>query len=486
MDGAPPAGAALAALEAAAARDLAYLDYPARSWVAARRHPAGLPVRDVVIVGAGLNGCAAGFGLLRERVTNITLIDRAAAGREGPWLTYARMRHLRTAKTLVGPDLGVRSLSFPAWYEAVNGAAAWARLDRATNAEWMAYLGWFRRVAGLPVENGVELISVAPEGDLLVLDLLRDGRPARLATRRLVLATGALGAGGPEIPALIAENLPRERWAHSSEAIDFAALAGKRVAVLGAGASAFDNAAVALEHGAASVGLYARRASIEQPSVKAALEFAGFLRHYGALDDLSRWRVMRQLARYSVPPPPTSIKRCTRHDRFAIFTSCPWRSVRLAADAAGRQSIEIETPAGPHRADFVILGTGFAVDVAARPELSGLAPDIALWRDVFTPPDGEDPAIARRLGAHPYLGPGFEYQPKPGLSAPWLRRIHDFGIGSVQSLGPVTTGLNGTKFGPTRLVHSLTSSLFLEDAPGHLDRLEHLDLAPQPADETTI
>ncbi|MEQ9815044.1 MAG: NAD(P)/FAD-dependent oxidoreductase [Azospirillaceae bacterium] len=486
MDGAPPAGAALAALEAAAARDLAYLDYPARTWVEPRRHRSGIPVRDVVIVGAGLNGCAAGFGLLRERVANIALIDRAEPGREGPWLTYARMRRLRTAKTLVGPDLGVRSLSFPAWYEAVYGAEAWERLDKATNAEWMAYLAWFRRVAGLPIDNGVELTAVVPDDDLLVLDLVRDGEPERLATRRLVLATGALGAGGPEIPAFIADNLPRPRWAHSSEAIDFAALEGKRVAVLGAGASAFDNAAVALENGAAAVHLYARRASIEQPNVKSALEFSGFLRHFGSLDDLDRWRVMRQLARYSVPPPPSSIERCTRHDRFAVSTSCPWLSVRMASDGRNGEAIAIETPAGQHWTDFVILGTGFAVDVAARPELAGLAEQIALWRDVFTPPAGEAPAIARRLGAHPYLGPGFEYQPKPGLTAPWLGRIHDFGIGSVQSLGPVTTGLNGTKFGPTRLVQRITRSLFLEDARRHIERLERLDLAPQPADETTI
>ena len=85
-----------------------------------------------------------------------------------------------------------------------------------------------------------------------------------------------------------------------------------------------------LESGAAAVHLYARRASIEQPSAKAALEFAGFLRHYGSLDDLSRWRVMRQLARYSVPPPPTSIERCTRHAGFEVSTSSPWLSVRLA------------------------------------------------------------------------------------------------------------------------------------------------------------
>ena len=41
--------------------------------------------------------------------------------------------------------------------------------------------------------------------------------------------------------------------------IDFAALRGKVVGVLGAGASALDNAAVALEHGASRVHLFCRR-----------------------------------------------------------------------------------------------------------------------------------------------------------------------------------------------------------------------------------
>ena len=130
------------------------------------------------------------------------------------------------------------------------------------------------------------------------------------------------------------------------------------------------------------------------------------------------------------------------------------------------------------------IALGRAGDLGALE--AGRIADIALWRDVVAPPQGDDPAAARRLGAHPYLGPGFEYRAKPGHQAPWLARIHDFGIGSVQSLGPVTTGLNGTKFGPARLVQGLTRSLFLEDAPGHVDRLERLDLPPQPADETTI
>jgi cation diffusion facilitator CzcD-associated flavoprotein CzcO len=39
---------------------------------------------DVLIVGAGQAGIAAAFGLLREQITNVVLVDRCDPGREGP------------------------------------------------------------------------------------------------------------------------------------------------------------------------------------------------------------------------------------------------------------------------------------------------------------------------------------------------------------------------------------------------------------------
>jgi hypothetical protein len=53
-----------------------------------------------------------------------------------------------------------------------------------------------------------------------------------------VLATRIAGSGAWHIPDFIEKNLPRDRWSHISDSVDFAALAGKRVGVLGARASA--------------------------------------------------------------------------------------------------------------------------------------------------------------------------------------------------------------------------------------------------------
>ena len=48
----------------------------------------------------------------------------------------------------LGPDLGVASLTFQAFYEAKYGEAAWEGLDKIPKEEWMAYLMWYRWVGG--------------------------------------------------------------------------------------------------------------------------------------------------------------------------------------------------------------------------------------------------------------------------------------------------------------------------------------------------
>src|SRR5271156_807551 len=110
----PPAS--LAELERDVRRDLELIAHPRKPWLRSH-HVRGAPALDVLIVGAGQGGLAAGFGLLRGRVDNILLVDRAPYGLEGPWVTYARMPTLRSAKDQTGPDLNVPSLTSQAWHE---------------------------------------------------------------------------------------------------------------------------------------------------------------------------------------------------------------------------------------------------------------------------------------------------------------------------------------------------------------------------------
>jgi cation diffusion facilitator CzcD-associated flavoprotein CzcO len=195
-------------------------------------------VLDVAIVGAGQGGLGTAFGLLRERISNIQVFDRNHQGLEGPWVTFARMITLRTPKHITGPDYGVASLTPRAWYEAKYGVAAWAGLDKIARQDWQAYLRWFRRVTDIPVQNDADVAAIRPEG----------------AALRLILATPT-GSRRWEIPGFISRPIPPDRFAHTVQDIDFGRLAGRRIGVLGAGASAFDNGATALEVGAGSVGL---------------------------------------------------------------------------------------------------------------------------------------------------------------------------------------------------------------------------------------
>ncbi len=259
--------------------------YPAREWVKPRFHD-GERVLDVLIVGGGQNGISLAFRLLRERVTNISVLDRSPAGLSGPWVTYARMHTLRTPKHVSGPEMGIPGLSVRAWYEAKFGAEAWARLAKIPRAEWHDYLGWLQETVGVEVTHDAEVFDIEPlADDLFAVHATIGGRRERLLARHVVLATGIEGAGRWLVPPAIAAALPRERFAHTAEPIDFAALAGKRVAVIGAGASAFDNAAEALEAGAAEVALYARRRSLPRANPNRYIEFSGYIRHFADLDD---------------------------------------------------------------------------------------------------------------------------------------------------------------------------------------------------------
>jgi len=109
-----------------------------------------------------------------------------------------------------------------------------------------------------------------------------------------VLATGQEGMGDWSIPQSL-KTLSVSRCVHCAASIDFGALRGKRVAVIGVGASAFDNAAMALEAGASAVHLFCRRAEIQLVQPYRWLTFRGFMRHFSELDDAWRWRFMRAI-----------------------------------------------------------------------------------------------------------------------------------------------------------------------------------------------
>ena len=69
--------AGLDALEAQLRRELMLTRHPEMAWMPERPGPGGAHLYDVVVAGAGQGGLVTAFQLLRERVPNILVIDKA-------------------------------------------------------------------------------------------------------------------------------------------------------------------------------------------------------------------------------------------------------------------------------------------------------------------------------------------------------------------------------------------------------------------------
>ncbi|MFD1624077.1 FAD/NAD(P)-binding protein [Azospirillum griseum] len=446
----------LEALEARLARDLDLLTLPPADWV-----PPQDGALDVAIIGAGMAGLTAAFALRKVGISNIRLFDRAPPGREGPWATYARMETLRSPKTLTGPALGLPNLTFRAWYEAQFGRVAWETLHRIPRLQWLEYLTWYRRVTNPPVENGTALTGLTGDADGVTLDLAGPEGARRVRARRVILANGRDGLGGPFIPPFW-RAVDKRFWSHAHETIDFAALRGKTVAVLGAGAGAVDNAAEALEQGAAKVYMLVRRAELPRINKGLGAGHPGNVLAFHTLTDEQRWAYNQYIAETGVPAPHNSMLRCSRHANFALLTRCP---IEAAEPEGGR--LRLRTGRGTVTVDHVVLATGFAVDWAQRPELAEIARHTLLWRDRFTPPGQENSEFA----LHPYLGADFEFLERTPGAAPWLNRVHAFNFAAVLSHGKVTGDIPGISAGAERLADSITAALFTEDYDHHWQRL---------------
>jgi len=454
----------LSTLEARVKQDLAWLELPAKPWMI-KKTLSGIPVIDVAIIGAGMAGLTAGTALSHLGIQPV-LFDRAPEGLEGPWVTTARMETLRSPKQLTGPALGLPALTFRAWYEAQFGSDGWASLDKIPRTQWMDYLRWYRKVTALDIRNEHHVLKITPRADHLI-ELAVQGPTGieHLLARRVVIASGRDGLGGPSLPDF-ASKIPEHLRAHSSDALDYHALSDKRVGVIGAGASAMDSAATALECGARSVDLLIRRADIPRVNKSKGAGNPGLTHGHVNLPDEWKWRLRHYINQQQVPPPRGSTLRVSQHPNARFNVGCPIQDIRIHSDG----SLQLQTPKGIFELDFLIFATGFNINWLARPEYADLASHLRTWGDRFRHAPGEED---RELSDSPDLGAVFELQEKNPGSLPGLDRVHVFCYPAALSHGTVSGDIPAITDGAKRLAQGIASLFYREDIDMHFQNLKN-------------
>jgi cation diffusion facilitator CzcD-associated flavoprotein CzcO len=392
------------------------------------------------------------------------------------------MQTLRSPKQLTGPALRLPALTFRAWYEAQFSRKQWDALYKIPRTQWMEYLRWYRRVLDLPVRNDTRVDILRPRRDgVIELDLVHEpanhGGRARRETalaRHVVLATGREGLGGPFIPA-VARDLPLHLRAHSSDTIDFDALRGKRVGVVGASASAFDNAATALEAGAAGVNLFVRRDALPRINKLTGIGSPGLVHGFANLPDEWKWRLLHYSALTQAPPPRDSVLRVARFPYAKLHLSSPLTRVGHEGD-----TVFVDTPRGRYALDYLIFATGFHSEIDTRDEFALIAPHVRRWRDRFEPA----PELSSDdLGSSPDLDRNFALQERIVGTCPALSRIHSFNHGASLTHGKVAGDIPAISDGAQRLARAIAAMLFDADREAHYAALQAFDTAELAGDE---
>lgn len=378
---------------------------------------------DVAVIGAGPYGLSVGAHLnakgISARVFGQPMEFWAKKMPEGMLL-----RSPRVASNLSDPD---RAFTLEA-YEAASQRTASAPVPLDTFVE---YGRWFRHQLGEHLdERGVLRLDRDEPGFRLTLE---DGDEVR--TKRVVIAAGI----GPfkKNPAVFA-NLPKERVTHCYEGRAIRRFQGKRVAVIGAGQSALESAALLHEAGA-EVEVIARQQRINW------IGRHGWLHRMGPLStmlysshDVGPAGISRLVAYprlNAIIPVKLRDKMRTRAvrpagakwlpERLTNVTLTVARSVRDASTLGDEILLKLDDGT-ERKVDHILLGTGYQVDIAKYDFLPA-----ELVRNI------------RQFDGYPKLSTGF------CCSVPGL---HFVGATAARSFGPLLYFVAGTEFASRELV----------------------------------
>ena len=254
-----------------------------------------------------------------------------------------------------------------------NGPRGLETFEPCSMENFTAYGRWFQQSLVPRVED-VDVARLERQGDGFALTLA-DG--SRCESDSVVIATGL--SGFATLPPLL-RSLPAAHVAHTSDISSFAAFRGRDVAVIGAGQSALEAAALLFEAGARpqlmvreDAILWQTRVSRERSlwrQVRSPIAGLGTgpkawtLTHFpGAMHSLpDAWRT--SFTRSHLPAEGAWWLRNRVEDRFPVHLGA---TVVAAAEAGSRAALKLRLAKdGRERellVDHVVAGTGFDIDV---------------------------------------------------------------------------------------------------------------------------
>jgi cation diffusion facilitator CzcD-associated flavoprotein CzcO len=385
---------------------------------------------DVAVIGAGPYGLSAGAHLKAKGV--------AACVFGEPMEFWAHkmpegmlLRSPRVASSLSDPD---RAFTLEA-YEAASKKEPCAPVPLDTFVE---YGRWFRHQLGSDLDQRTVLrVDRDKPGFRLTL---QDGEEIRV--KHVVVAAGI----GPfKKKPEVFQNLSPQQAIHCYEGREVRKFAGKRVAVIGAGQSALESAAL----------LHEAKTQVEVIARESHLRWIGqhsWLHHMGPISSMlysshdvgplgiSRLVAYPKLVSYVPLKLRDRIRtRAVRPagsrwlpDRLAAVKITTGSSVSQAAAVGDEVALKLDD-GSERRVDHVYLGTGYRVDISKYDFLSQ-----ELTQDI------------EQFDGYPKLTNGFRSS-VPGL--------HFIGATAARTFGPLLYFVAGTEFASRELTTHLSRSL---------------------------
>jgi thioredoxin reductase len=377
---------------------------------------------DVTVIGAGPYGLSAG-AFLKAKGLGVRVFGKPMEFWADKMPQGMLLRSPREASTIADPS---SAFTLEA-YETALGIKPTAPVSLET---FVGYGKWFRHQLGSDLDTN-SVASVSLEGPMFRVTLENGDS---FLSRRVVVAAGV----GPfhRKPAVL-KHLSASQASHCYEGKPIAELAGKRVAVIGAGQSALECAALLHEAGS-DVEIIARIENLRWIGMHTWLHHMGpiskmlYSKHDVGPAGISRLvaspnlvarlpLAMRDKIRTRAVRPAGSRWLPERLKPVKITTG---RSIHRA-DSVGEEVELTLDDDSRRRVDHVLLGTGYQVDISRYSFL----------------PDSITSTI-EQLDGYPVVDSGF-CSSVPGL--------HFVGAPAARSFGPLLYFVTGTEFSSKQL-----------------------------------